>query len=352
MDRESHVYGLRILNVIPDNCSKNINIHSDIKIEFDADVNPGSIKGNFVVLEDPNRVYKNTSDLKDSSNFIQVKGNVGYSNKVLTFTPQEPLKIDTGYVVILNEDIKDIIGNQLTRTYISTFFTEMTASFKRVEFIAPKYGSICNNIPEFTWGNVGAPSYVFQVSKINTFETLIVDTFVVGNGTDKEISFKPDFFVSEGIYHVRVKAEDSAWSDITQFFIKPITDAVVANEDGIVDLTDFMSEIEEPIEILEFFPADGSILNSTKTNVIYIKVAGHLDESEVDFSRFFVTGAMFDEDDNADNEHGEVYGSWSLVYDSYFDETFLVFLMDSVDGTNSSTEYLETKEGNYLNANK
>lgn len=331
MDREAQVYGLRVMNVIPDDLMKNVNVHSEISIEFDSDLNLGSVKGNIVVLEDPNQVYKTVSDLQDTSKFTPVSGGLKYSDQTLVFTPNDTLKTNTVYIIIANSKITDILGNHLNKTLISTFTTEAVASYKKVSIVGPKYGEIVSSLPEIVWKNVGAPSYFIEFAKMNSFEVLCFQGIVPWTEEDL-LSYLPTFNVTEGIYYVRIKPENSAeWSDPLQFFIKPITDALVATEDEPMDLREFMSGLEAPLEILEVFPPEDSVNVSLKTNMMFIRIRGKIDEDDINFQRSFVQGLIFSETDSVETEHLDVNGSWSIVYDGYYDETYVIFTPISLE---------------------
>lgn len=351
MNNGNETYGLRILNVSPSHHTSNINVNSDIEITFSADINPASFSKNIVVLEDYNRIYKNINSLKDYSQYSVVKGSISYKDKVLTYTPNEPFHTDTCYVVMLSDGITDITGNKMSKKHVSVFHTEEVATFPKCEIIAPKYGCIVNSIPEFSWYNQGAPSYNFQVAKNNSFELLLCDDIIPGNEVEEILKYTPNFNMEEGIYHVRVKSENGEWSNVHQIFIKAITDAVVAQEDTpeILHLEEFLEGLEEPIEILEYFPAQDSINNSLKINVIYIKIKGKVDEDDIKLDECYVYGESFDEE-HEEYAHETVNGKWTVVYDSYFDVSYVIFTPENIDDK-EEIEYIETlRSGNLIEA--
>lgn len=351
MNNNNETIGLRVLNVSPNHQASNVNIHSSIEITFSADINPASFVKNIVVLEDYNKIYKNINSLKDYSQYSVVKGEISYRDKVLTYTPNEPFHTDTCYVVMLSDGITDITGNKMVKKHVSCFYTESVASFPRCEIISPKYGSIVNTIPEFVWKNQCSESYIFQVSKSNTFELLLCNEVIPGNKIEELMRYKPIFDVQEGMYHIRVKSENGEWSNIHQIFIKEITDAVVAEQDTpeIIHLNEFLDGLEEPIEILEYFPANDSINISLKTNVIYIKIKGKVDESRLRLDDCYVYGESFDEE-HEEYAHETVDGKWTIVYDSYFDVTYVIFTPVNLDDV-EELEFLETlRSGNLIEA--
>ena len=342
MNNTNESIGLRVLNISPNHQSSNVNVNSEIQITFSADINPASFNKNIVILEDYNKIYKNINSLKDYSQYSVVKGSVSYKDRVLTYTPNEPFHTDTCYVVMLSDGITDITGNKMIKKHVSCFYTESVASFPRCEIVSPKYGSIVNAIPEFVWKNQYSESYCFQISKTNTFELLLYNEIIPGNKIEENMRHTPEFNAEEGMYHIRIKSENGEWSDIHQIFIKAVTDAVVAEEDTpeMFHLDEFLEGLEEPIEILEYFPADGTINNSLKTNIIYIKIKGKVDEDRLHLEECYVYGESFD-DEHEEYAHEIVDGKWTVIYDSYFDVTYVIFTPVNIDDV-TEEEYIET----------
>ena len=253
--------------------------------------------------------------------------------------------------MMLNGGITDITGNKMTKKHVSCFYTESVASFPRCEITSPKYGSIVHEIPEFVWKNQCSESYIFQVSKTNTFELLLCDEVIPGNKIEELIKYKPVFNAEEGMYHVRVKSENGEWSDVHQIFIKTITDAVVASQDTseMMRLDEFLEDLEEPIEILEYFPPQDSVNISLKTNIVYIKIKGKVDEDRLKLDDCYIYGESFDEE-HEEYAHETVDGKWTVVYDAYFDVTYVIFTPVNLDEV-EELEYIETlRSGNLIAA--
>ncbi len=345
MDNQNETIGLRVLYTSPSHSESNVNVNSNISVTFSSDIDPSTITKNIVVLEDYNNIYKNPNSLRDYSKYAVTKGSISYQEKILTYTPDKPFNTDSSYILMLNDEIMDITGNKLVQKYIAVFYTEKVASYPKCEITAPKYGAITNEIPEFKWINQKAPSYVFQMSKINSFESLILDEVISGNEVEEEMSYTPEFNAKEGMYFVRIKSENGDWSDVHQFFIKPITDAVIAKED-IPDMKafeDFFEDLEEPIEIIDYFPRENSLNNSLKTNIIYIKIKGKVDESRINLDDCYIYGESLD-DEHEEYSHGEVSGSWSVVYDSYHDCTYVIFTLNTLNDEDAQGEESGSEE--------
>ena len=329
MNNQNETLGLRVLSVSPSHLESNVNVNSNIDVTFSSDINPSTLAKNIVVFEDYNKSYNGVESLKDYSKFSVVKGSISYADKILTYTPEKPFNTGSSYILVLNDKILDITGNQLTQKYISVFYTETIASYGRCEITNPKYGFITNEIPTFSWINQKSPSYIFQISKVNSFEVTVVDEVITGNEYEEEISYTPDFPAQEGMYFIRVKSENGEWSDTHQIFIKPITDAVIAKEDvsEMISFNDFFENLLEPVVVLEMFPNPDSVNNSLKTNIFYIKIKGKLDESRVNLDDCYISAETLD-DDHDEYTHENISGSWSIVYDSYYDVTYIIFTPD------------------------
>ena len=332
MNNQNETVGLRVLSVSPSHSESNVNVNSTIDVTFTSDINPSTLTKNIVIFEDYNKIYKNANSLKDYSKYAVVKGSISYKDKVLTYIPEKPFNTDSSYIIVLNDKITDITGNTLVQKYISVFYTEKIASYPRCEIISPQYGNITSEIPTFKWHNQKSPSYVFQISKNNSFELLLLDEVIPGNEYEDDISYTPEFNAQEGMYFIRVKSENGEWSDTHQIFIKPITDAVVAQEDTpeMLAFDDFFDGFVDPVEILEYFPQPNSINNSLKTNIVYIKIKGKLDESRISLEDCYIYGESLDED-HEEYSHESVSGSWSIVYDSYYDVTYIIFTPDLIN---------------------
>lgn len=349
MNNYNETSGLRVLDVSPGQRASNVNVNTDVTVTFSADINPASFTKNIVVLEDYNHIYKTVDSLKDYSQFNVVRGSISYKDRVLTYIPNEPFHTNSCYIIMLNDGITDITGNRMIKKHVSCFYTESVASFPRCEIVSPKYGAICDSIPEFQWRNQGSESYQFQISKSNSFELLVYNQVIPGNKIENTMRHLPDFQPKEGMYHVRIKSENGEWSDIHQFFIKEITDAVVAEQDTpeMMYLEEFLAGLEDPIEVLEFFPAQDSVNIGLKTNLIYIKIRGKVDESKIKLDDCYVYGESFDEE-HEDYAHELVDGKWTIVYDAYFDVTYIIFTPVNIDDV-EETEYIETlRSGNLI----
>ena len=95
----------------------------------------------------------------------------------------------------------------------------------------------------------------------------------------------------------------------------------------MIAFEDFFENLEDPIEILEYFPEPNSINNSLKTNLIYLKIKGKIEEGRIDFSNCYIYGESLDDEHN-EYSHESISGDWSVVYDAYLDVTYIIFTPD------------------------
>lgn len=329
MNNGNETLGLTVISTKPTAHETCVNVNSPIEITFSADLNKSTLNNSIVIFEDINGVYNGATSLKDSSKFNIVKGSLSYANRVAKFVPKEPFKENMKYIVVLNNTILDITGIKLIKKFIFAFNTEVVASYGKCNIIEPEYGKIFDKIPTIKWESLGAPSYIIQISKLNTFETLIFEQFT----TDNEFTLDNlNNNYKEGLYYIRVKAEGGEWSDPCQFFIKEITDAIVSTEDQSEEiyLQDFLDGLEDEIEILEVFPKDGSLLNSLKTNIFYIKLNGIIEASRIDIKNCFIEAELYDEeDDDISYQHKTLGGNWTIIHDTEYNCTYLVLKIEA-----------------------
>ena len=111
-------------------------------------------------------------------------------------------------------------------------------------------------------------------------------------------------------------------------------------------LDEFLDNLEEEIQVLEYFPADGDINISLKTNIVYIKIKGKVDERDLKLDDCYVYGESFD-DENSEYSHETVNGSWTIVYDAYCDVSYIIFTPENIDDK-EEIEYIETLRSGLL----
>lgn len=335
MNNNNELIGIHVVSSSPNAHAHDVSTDSAIEVKFSADLNRATLNNSIMVFEDYKKVYNGVASLKKVEDFNVISGVVSYKENTLTFKPKEKLNTDTRYIVVVNGNIRDIVGNKMSKNFIFSFCTELAQSYGPCEIISPSYGEIFGHAPIVSWKNQFSDSYIIQVSKQNTFNVLLFETFFVDTDGLDTVSFDFDgqLKFKEGVYYLRIKSEGGPWSTICQFFYKEITDAIVAYEDQSEDiyLKDFLDGLDEELEVVEVFPPDGSINNSIKTNIWYMKVKGHMSEDDIDYLDCEVCGEPFDEEDDIDYEHGQVNGSFTVIYDDEYDFSYLIFTPDPID---------------------
>jgi hypothetical protein len=321
--------GLRVETITPELQKINVDVHSEIDITFNSDIDTGTIVGNFIVLEDPDLLFTSISSI-DKTRFITVQGNVTYEDRTIKFKPTNPFKENTKILVLLRaKGITDIMQRSLVTDFVGIFYTECDATLPKCEFITPKFGVITPDVPEFSWVDQESEAYVFQVSHDETFEILLCDKVIKNEtSTYAKTSYTPNLILDEGLYYARVKSIYGHWSDPLQLFIKRTTEAVVSREDinESLILEELDAAFVPPLEILEMFPSNDTVNINPKINIIYMKVAGQVNSTDIDFSNTFVEGSLFDDEDADTAEpHGYLDGEWTVIYDSLKDVTYIVF---------------------------
>jgi len=319
--------GLRVESMTPAMQSIGVDVHEDIRIRFNSDLDTGSIIGNLVVLSDPGLHFVNLASM-DRSQYETVQGKASYDDRTIIFSPTNPLAENRRYLVFIRAGgLTDVLGRGLATDFVGIFYTESSATGAKPTFLSPRFGTISSEIPVFTWGDEQTKAYTFQLSREETFETLLCDELLINNvGEYAKSEYLPSLNLTEGLYYARVKAVNGHWSDPIQFFIKREVQEVVSREDAYEDL--FLGDLDAsfvaPIEVLEMFPDDKSFGVSLKTNVVYIKMVGRIGTSDVDFENSYLYGSPFDEEDE-DEPQGPVAGEWTLIYDEARDVSYLVF---------------------------
>lgn len=321
------ILGLNVERTYPEPNTTNINVNSVITVKFNAEINTSTLVDSFTVLSDNTLSFTNSNSLKNTENFTQIKGSLTYKNCSLEFTPSEPLKKDTRYLICVKANgVKDVTGKAMLVDYIGMFYTELTASLPGCTITSPTFGSIFQEIPSFSWADQKTKCYSFQVSKQVSFELLLCDVLVTNKtlNSDADSFYTPSLSLSEGLYYARVRAINGDWGEPLQFFIKDSTRALVSNEDTAEGI--LFSDVPTEIEVIDMFPHENDCNVDTKVNIIYLKVRGQVEAKYINFNDCFVVGDLVDQDE-ADTvvPHGYLQGEWTVVYDGDEDVTYVIF---------------------------
>lgn len=102
MNNMNETQGITVVNTFPAPYETNIDVYSEIKITFSADIDTSTLKSSIIVLKDKDGIYENPESLRKAEKFPAVKGKILYSDRILTFKPEGPLDTDKRYVVVIN----------------------------------------------------------------------------------------------------------------------------------------------------------------------------------------------------------------------------------------------------------
>lgn len=313
-----NVLGLRVESISPLKSKTGVDLNSDIKLEFNSDLDTSSIISNIFILEDNRSLYNALNEI-DVDDYKKVDGTLTYKNKIVTFTPKSQLNIDTKYIIYIpKNNIVDILGNIMLTDFISTFSTEPHQTFKRCNIIYPVNNTILKSLDKIEVENLGSERYLIQISKIKTFDNVVLEEIIDSNIIER------DFNLGDGLYFLRAKTIDGKFGDDTVLTIKTHKNTVPTDQD--IDDNYIWEEYGEEGLILETYPLNDTENISEKTNVIYMKVDGIVDINDIDFYESFIDGTYNDDDDSTSKKsHNEVDGSYTIVQDNEKLETYIFF---------------------------
>lgn len=322
--------GLRVESVSPQPYMINVNVSDSIQISFNSDLNTSSIVSGIKIYEDKFENFTDTNSLGDVTLFPIVDTSVTYKDRFVVLKPTSPLKEGKRYIVHVSKGTVKDIRNRPMLTDFTTFFTTESDSATQKSIIeSPLYGEIFKQMPTIKWLNLNSSCYIIQVSKTQTFESVLFEKNITQKNGDFAITeYLPELTLSDGNYYARVKAIGGEWSNHLQIFIKREEENFISFDDseevfGIYD--------EKEIEVLEMFPNDTEADVSVMTNITYLKVKGKVSYSDIDFSNTFVLGELSDkEDEDLIEPQGQLKGRWIVVYDEDNNESYIIFTPESL----------------------
>lgn len=315
--------GLRVETVSPIMFTTGVDVNAIIKVGFNSELNTDTIIGNFVILKDSTFKY-----VKDTAIVVNdyeiVEGLVTYENKNIIFSPSNQLDTKARYIIYVKKDkISDILGNLVKTDYIGYFDTEDFASFGMCSITEPLSNSILPNLTKVIFDDIGSLKYIIQISKVKTFDVIVSEDIVQGTVLEK------DFALGDGLYYIRVKAESGIYGEPTVFSIKTHRNTAPTEQDLDEDYI-YAPYDDDKLELVAAYPENDSIDNNVKTNLMYVKFNKIIPIEGIDFEEAIITGGYTDQDDNFDaeytGEHGEVDGTFSVVYDEENEETYVFFI--------------------------
>lgn len=326
---QSNTLGLRVETVNPGMYATNVRVDSVIEVKFNSELNLDLVPDNFLILKDTNRKY-----IRDNNLIVEdyeiLEGLVTYKDKTIFFKPANQLDEKTRYIIYVKKKVADILGNCMVLDYISYFDTEEIRSIERPNIIEPANNSILQSLDKVVISEVDTYRYVVQISKQPTFEIVVYEQIVDGANLERE------FNLGDGLYYIRARAENGEYGDATVFSIKTHRSTTPTEEDFDEDFI-YEPYDEKILELIETLPALKEIQVNPKTNLMYMKFNQIIPAEEIDFYEAIVYGNYTDEDDQFDEDlesnstlHGDVQGSFCIVYDDENEETYIFFLPESL----------------------
>lgn len=321
-----HTLGLRVDKATPSMYSVNINVNSEIKIMFNSELNTDTLPNNFFILKDVDRNYIRGNVIK-VEDYEEVPGTASYKDKTIIFTPSNQLEESTRYIIYVKKNkVADILGNVMLTDFISYFDTEDSASFDLPIILEPENNSIVDGLNKVSIEDVGGYRYVYQISKQPTFENIIKEEIVDGTELER------DFELGDGLYYIRARVEDGEFGVANVFSVRTYKSTTVTDDD-ISDQFIYEPYDEKELELIASYPENEAVMVNIKTNVYYMKFNSIVPIEDIDFTEAVFEGNYSDEDDQFNDDlevkaqyHGEVDGSFSVVYDEENEETYVFFI--------------------------
>ena len=313
--------GLKPENIIPEKFKTNVDINTEISIYFNSELDTSTIIGNIYILEDKNFEY--TNGPVDLNYYDVIDGNLTYKDKSIIFTPKNQLNINSRYIIYIpKEGIRDIFGNVTLIDFISYFSTESFQAYAKCEILYPINNTTISSLEKISITDLNSPKYLVQISKIKTFDNLVLEETVDTPIVEKRYN------IGDGLYFIRAKAINGEFGETNVFTIKSHENTIPTDQDLDEDYI-WEEYVEEPEALIETFPVNDSIGINEKTNVLYMKFNGIIDIDDIDFYESYLIGEPNDNDDNI-SSHDEVDGSYTVIHDEEKYETYIFFIPNTL----------------------
>lgn len=316
--------GLNVLSIIPANYKANVNVNTQIIIEFNTDLDKSTIVDCFALLEDTERCYIVGNNI-NFTKYKFVKGSVHYHDKVITFTPSEQLNKNSRYILYIKPNVvRDVFGKTLRNKFISIFDVESTPHDIKCDVILPTDNSIVGYLDkvELSPSLDTNAKYLIQIAKTSTFETTVYEEIENSNIVEK------DFGIGDGLYYIRAKSLNGDYGNTVCFSVRTFINTTPVDDD-VDEMFIYRPVIEDEVKLLEQFPTGINI--KPQTNALYIKFKGIIPLEEIDFYESNLIGQLSDSDDaDSITEHGEVDGSFVVVYDEEKILTYVFYIPTSI----------------------
>lgn len=308
--------GLRVNHSSPGRFEKNVDINTQIKVEFNSELDTGSIFGNFYVLKDKDDNFEENGFF-DIRLFDSIKGNLTYKEKCIFFTPLAQLEESCRYIVYMPKcSIQDYKGRKSSEDIFLSFSTNGNPTPSKVNILKPLDNSVLPSLSLIEVEDVTPDGYIIQISRNKDFENGIYDEFVTSNIVEG------NFGISDGQYFIRAKAIGGEFGDVSFFTIKSTPTSLVSDEDE--DFTFEPLEIEG-IEVVDHIFSGIDV--SEKINLFGLVVNGFVSIDDINLDNSFVFGSLTDNTDEGEIEpHLDVDGSFSVTYSQLEDKTYILYI--------------------------
>lgn len=309
--------GLKPESFSPEKFKTNVDINTQISINFNSELDTSTIISNIYILEDKDFKY-NDGDI-DLNLFNKIDGNLTYKDKTIIFTPKNQLNINSRYIVYIPKDgIRDILGNVTLIDFVSYFSTDNFQSYGKCEVLYPINNTILHSLNRVSISDLDSLKYVVQISKIKTFDNLVYEEIFDMPIVEKHID------IGDGLYFIRAKALNGIFGETSVFTLKSHENTIPTDQDLDEDFV-WEEYVKEPESLIEIYPSNDSIEVNEKTNVLFMKFNGIVDIKDIDFHESFLNGEPNDDDDNI-TAHENVDGSYTVVQDEEKLETYVFFI--------------------------
>lgn len=315
--------GLRVESSIPGKFATGISISSELNISFNSELNTRTIPNNVLILKDTRNQYVDNMEI-NVNNYEIVEGAITYRDKSIFFTSTNQLDKNSRYIIyVRKESVSDILGNLMLTDYIASFTTETYDTFTPCDILEPLHNSIISSLDKILIEDVDSYRYIYQISKQPTFENVILEEISDSNEIVKS------FNIGDGLYYLRAKAENGErFGEAIIFSIKSYSGTTTTDQD-IDDAYIYEPFEDESLEIISSYPDFKSTNVNVKTNIMYMKFNKLIPLGDIDFYEAEIIGAFSDSDDLFNNEsakeHGELDGSFNVIYDEENVETYIFF---------------------------
>ena len=313
--------GLRVNHSVPGRFENNVDINTQIKVEFNSELDTGSIYGNFYVLEDKENKFEECNDFFDIRLYESIKGNLTYKEKCIFFTPLVQLEESCRYIVYVPKgSIQDYKGRKSSEDVFIIFTTNGNPTPGKVNVIKPLDNSIIPSLSLVEVEDITPDGYIIQISRNKDFENGVYDKVVHSN------IIKDDFGIGDGQYFIRAKAIGGEFGDTTFFTVKSTPKSLVSDEDE-----EFTFEPLEEVELEVLQHIFSGIDVSEKINLFGFVVNGLVDVDDINLDNSFVVGNLTDDsDEGAIKPHTDVDGSFSVTYSELEDKTYILYIPNEI----------------------